>query len=171
MRDVLVRAGAIAWKDLLIEARTKQSFNAMVFFAALVLFIFSFIMPPELLARGFADFRFDREEWKVKLHDERADHAEFLREQGHDEQSTKHLQNVVWFGSPVIGMTAAIFSTVGFVWILKRTGEAAGQLGAGIRRRRKEYAQRDVERMSLAGHQTSVVSTQQSASRMSTADR
>jgi len=45
--DVLKRAGAIAWKDLLIEARTKQSFNAMVFFAALVLFIFSFAVGPD----------------------------------------------------------------------------------------------------------------------------
>jgi len=45
--EVLRRAGAIAWKDLLIEARTKQSFNAMVFFAALVLFIFSFAVGPD----------------------------------------------------------------------------------------------------------------------------
>ena len=30
--SVLHRAWAIVWKDLLIEARTKQSFNAMVFF-------------------------------------------------------------------------------------------------------------------------------------------
>jgi heme exporter protein B len=51
--DVLRRAWAIVWKDLLIEARTKQSFNAMVFFAALVLFIFSFALGPdtELLRR------------------------------------------------------------------------------------------------------------------------
>ena len=50
---VLRRAWAIVWKDLLIEARTKQSFNAMVFFAALVLFIFSFALGPdtELLRR------------------------------------------------------------------------------------------------------------------------
>jgi len=44
---VLRRAWAIVWKDLLIEARTKQSFNAMVFFAALVLFIFSFALGPD----------------------------------------------------------------------------------------------------------------------------
>lgn len=50
---MLRRAWAIVWKDLLIEARTKQSFNAMVFFAALVLFIFSFALGPdtELLRR------------------------------------------------------------------------------------------------------------------------
>ena len=125
-----------------------------------VLFIFSFIMPPELLARGFADFSFDRAEWKAELHDERADHTQFLREQGHDEQMTKHLQNVVWFGSPVFGITAAIFSAVGFVWIMKRTGESAAQLGAGIRRRRREYAQRDVERMSISSDQKTAVSRQ-----------
>ncbi|MFQ5745657.1 MAG: heme exporter protein CcmB [Gemmatimonadota bacterium] len=47
------RVAAIVWKDLLIEARTKQSFNAMLFFAALVLFIFSFAIGPdtELLRR------------------------------------------------------------------------------------------------------------------------
>ena len=51
--SVFRRAWAIVWKDLLIEARTKQSFNAMVFFAALVLFIFSFALGPdtELLRR------------------------------------------------------------------------------------------------------------------------
>jgi heme exporter protein B len=51
--ELLGRAWAIVWKDLLIEARTKQSFNAMIFFAALVLFIFSFALGPdtELLAR------------------------------------------------------------------------------------------------------------------------
>jgi len=42
--EFLRRTGAIVWKDLLIEVRTKQSFTAMAFFAALVLFIFSFAM-------------------------------------------------------------------------------------------------------------------------------
>jgi len=47
------RVATLVWKDLLIEARTKQSFSAMVFFAALVLFIFSFAIgpDPELLRR------------------------------------------------------------------------------------------------------------------------
>jgi len=43
-REFLRRTRAIVWKDLLIEVRTKQSFTAMAFFAALVLFIFSFAM-------------------------------------------------------------------------------------------------------------------------------
>jgi len=42
--EFLRRTRAIVWKDLLIEVRTKQSFTAMAFFAALVLFIFSFAM-------------------------------------------------------------------------------------------------------------------------------
>jgi heme exporter protein B len=45
--DLLRRSWSIVWKDLLIEARTKQAFNAMVFFAALVLFIFSFALGPD----------------------------------------------------------------------------------------------------------------------------
>lgn len=45
--ELLRRSWAIVWKDLLIEARTKQAFNAMVFFAALVLFIFSFALGPD----------------------------------------------------------------------------------------------------------------------------
>jgi len=45
--ELLSRAWTIVWKDLLIEARTKQAFNAMVFFAALVLFIFSFALGPD----------------------------------------------------------------------------------------------------------------------------
>ncbi len=42
VREFWRRVRAIVWKDLLIEARTKQSFTAMAFFAALVLFVFSF---------------------------------------------------------------------------------------------------------------------------------
>lgn len=47
------RTWAILWKDLLIEARTKQGVNAMLFFAALVLFLFSFAIGPDpaLLSR------------------------------------------------------------------------------------------------------------------------
>lgn len=45
--NIASRAWAIVWKDLLIEARTKQSFNAMIFFAALILFIFSFAIGPD----------------------------------------------------------------------------------------------------------------------------
>ncbi len=47
------RAAAILWKDLLIEIRTRQGFSAMVSFAALVLFLFSFAIGPdaELLGR------------------------------------------------------------------------------------------------------------------------
>ena len=41
------RALAVARKDLLIERRSKAAFNAMAFFAALILFIFSFALGPE----------------------------------------------------------------------------------------------------------------------------
>lgn len=41
------RTWAILWKDLLIEVRTKQGLNAMIFFAALVLFLFSFAIGPD----------------------------------------------------------------------------------------------------------------------------
>lgn len=53
MNDLLRRAGAILWKDLLTELRTRQGFTAMLSFAALVLFLFSFAIGPdtELLAR------------------------------------------------------------------------------------------------------------------------
>lgn len=42
------RMWAVAWKDLLTERRTKAAFNAMAFFAAIVLFIFSFALGPDL---------------------------------------------------------------------------------------------------------------------------
>lgn len=41
------RVAAIVWKDLLIEVRTKASFNSMLAFAGLVLFIFSFAIGPD----------------------------------------------------------------------------------------------------------------------------
>lgn len=45
--ELLRRTWAVLWKDLLIEARTKQGLNAMAFFAALVLFLFSFAVGAE----------------------------------------------------------------------------------------------------------------------------
>ena len=41
------RSFAILWKDLLIEVRTKGSFNAMAFFAALMLIVFAFAVGPD----------------------------------------------------------------------------------------------------------------------------
>lgn len=48
----LRRAAAIVWKDMLSEGRTKARFNAMAFFAILVLFIFSFAIGPDAPAVG-----------------------------------------------------------------------------------------------------------------------
>lgn len=42
------------WKDLLTERRSKAAFNAMAFFAALVLFIFSFALGPDIPSVGTA---------------------------------------------------------------------------------------------------------------------
>jgi heme exporter protein B len=43
----LRRAMALVHKDVLTERRSKAAFNAMAFFAAMVLFIFSFALGPE----------------------------------------------------------------------------------------------------------------------------
>jgi heme exporter protein B len=47
MSDDARRAMALIRKDLLTERRSKASFNAMAFFAAMVLFIFSFALGPD----------------------------------------------------------------------------------------------------------------------------
>ena len=44
------RVWAVAWKDLLTERRAKAAFNAMAFFAGLVLFTFGFALGPDLPA-------------------------------------------------------------------------------------------------------------------------
>ena len=41
------RTFAIVWKDLLIELRTRQGVSAMIFFAALILFLFAFAIGPD----------------------------------------------------------------------------------------------------------------------------
>ena len=53
MNTLARRASAIFWKDIITEARTRQGFSAMLSFAALVLFLFSFAIGPdtELLTR------------------------------------------------------------------------------------------------------------------------
>jgi heme exporter protein B len=46
-RGELRRAGAVAWKDLTAERRTKANFNAVVSFAALMLLLFGFALGPD----------------------------------------------------------------------------------------------------------------------------
>jgi heme exporter protein B len=41
------RVGAIVWKDLTAERRTKANFNAVVFLAALILLLFGFALGPD----------------------------------------------------------------------------------------------------------------------------
>ena len=46
-RRELRRAGAIVWKDLTAERRTKANFNAVAFLSALILLLFGFALGPE----------------------------------------------------------------------------------------------------------------------------
>lgn len=41
------RVWMVVWKDVLIERRSKESLNALVFFALLLLFVFQFALGPE----------------------------------------------------------------------------------------------------------------------------
>jgi heme exporter protein B len=51
----LTRVGAIVWKDLTAERRTKANFNAVVFLAGLILLLFGFALGPDQAAlRGVA---------------------------------------------------------------------------------------------------------------------
>lgn len=43
----LYRVGAIVWKDLTAERRTKANFNAVVFLAGLILLLFGFALGPD----------------------------------------------------------------------------------------------------------------------------
>lgn len=57
MSAELRRVGAIVWKDLTAERRTKANFNAVVFLAGLILLLFGFAIGPdgqtmELIAGG-----------------------------------------------------------------------------------------------------------------------
>lgn len=46
-RSELTRVGAVAWKDLTTERRSKANFNAVVFLAALMLLMFGFALGPD----------------------------------------------------------------------------------------------------------------------------
>ena len=46
------RVWAVVWKDLLMERRTKAAFNAMAFFAGMVLLIFAFAIGPDIPVTG-----------------------------------------------------------------------------------------------------------------------
>lgn len=46
-RAELTRIGAVAWKDLTAERRTKSNLNAVIFFAALMLLLFGFALGPD----------------------------------------------------------------------------------------------------------------------------
>jgi heme exporter protein B len=47
VRAEMRRAAAVAWKDLTAERRTRANFNAVVFFAALMLLLFGFALGPD----------------------------------------------------------------------------------------------------------------------------
>ena len=47
MTEVLRRTWAMAWKDVTVELRARERVTAMLFFAALVLFIFNFALGPD----------------------------------------------------------------------------------------------------------------------------
>jgi heme exporter protein B len=47
MSAELSRVGAIVWKDLTAERRTKANFNAVVFMAGLILLLFGFALGPD----------------------------------------------------------------------------------------------------------------------------
>jgi heme exporter protein B len=46
-RAELTRVGALVWKDLTAERRTKANFNAVVFLAGLILLLFGFALGPD----------------------------------------------------------------------------------------------------------------------------
>ncbi len=46
-RAEMTRVGAVAWKDLTTERRSKANFNAVVFLAALMLLMFGFALGPD----------------------------------------------------------------------------------------------------------------------------
>jgi heme exporter protein B len=48
MNAEMSRVGAIVWKDLTAERRTKANFNAVVFLAGLILLLFGFALGPDL---------------------------------------------------------------------------------------------------------------------------
>jgi len=48
----LRRVWTVVWKDTLTERRTKAAFNAMAFFAGLVLLIFAFAIGPDIPVSG-----------------------------------------------------------------------------------------------------------------------
>lgn len=50
MTPELSRVGAIVWKDLTAERRTKTNFNAVVFLAGLILLLFGFALGPDQAA-------------------------------------------------------------------------------------------------------------------------
>ena len=41
------RAAVVAWKDLLVERRSKETLNALLFFSLLLLFVFQFALGPD----------------------------------------------------------------------------------------------------------------------------
>jgi len=47
LAEVMRRTWAMTWKDVRVELRARERMNAMLFFAALVLFIFNFALGPD----------------------------------------------------------------------------------------------------------------------------
>jgi len=117
---------------------------------AVATLLFTYIIPPDLIARSFQGFDIDRLAWRENLQEVQVEHTRFLRAQGVEDNQTGVIQQTLWHGVPIFGF-GLVFSAVGIAcFYLKYARQGVEQLVTGIRLRRKMYAKSDVFRMQQA---------------------
>lgn len=120
-------------------------------------FVFSYVLPSEIMFRSLAGFDSDFQAWKENLTEVREDHKRFLQQQSLSESDARTVQRTLWQQWPLLGGTAIVLTAFGIAAFIRCGKRAAVRLASGIRKRRSSYARDDVSDMMADGKITGAV--------------
>lgn len=110
-------------------------------------FLFSYVIPLNLVFDSFAAFEFESDAWRQNLTEVQQEHGGFLRRVGFDDETVQKVQSSLWHEWPVFAGVGILFVVASLMLLLKCAARSVAVLAMGIRHRRQTYAQGDVNRM------------------------
>ena len=110
-------------------------------------FLFSYVIPLNLVVDSFAAFEFESDAWRANLTEVQKEHGGFLRRIGFDSETVQKVQSSLWHEWPVFAGGGILFVVASLMLLLKCAARSVAILATGIRHRRQTYAQGDVNQM------------------------
>lgn len=110
-------------------------------------YVFTLVIPFELVVDSFEAFDTDQAKWKRNLDDVKKQHAAFASSKGMDTDDAQMLQKLLWRDWPAIAVCTILLLGLAFYVVFKTAGHAVSLWALGIRKRRSAYARGDVASM------------------------